>query len=348
MSFEIRGVDISNNNPNADLQSLAENDVKYVYIKVGEGTTFKDAYRERHYNEAKANGMKVGAYHYLKPTSAPETQAQAFVSLLAEREWDLIPMVDVEDPNFPQVADYLIRFINEFRRLSSMNLGIYTYTSYIPNIESVKDLISDMPLWIADYQKYYSGVPSNFFSNTVGWQDSENGVIGNFRGDTDWFNTGCLLEEIPKGTWIVNNDGWWFRYEDGTYPQDTWAKLPTSNNSSKLNWYKFDDRGYMEYGWMYSSGNWYYAGDSQDGAMKTGWLKKDGAWFYLKDTGERATGWQKVNNEWYFMNNDGVMQTGWIQDKGNWYLLDSNGAMYSDCTAYGYTFNSDGVATKID
>ena len=42
------------------------------------------------------------------------------------------------------------------------------------------------------------------------------------------------------------------------------------------------------------------------------------------------------------------MCTGWIQAKGKDYLLYSNGEMAHDCELYGYRFDSNGVATKIE
>ena len=42
------------------------------------------------------------------------------------------------------------------------------------------------------------------------------------------------------------------------------------------------------------------------------------------------------------------MCTGWIQVKGKEYLLYSDGSMAHDCELYGYRFDSNGVATKIE
>ncbi len=144
-----------------------------------------------------------------------------------------------------------------------------------------------------------------------------------------------------KGQWILDNTGWWYKHTDGSYTKDGWEKI---NNK----WYLFDSRGYMLYGWQYSSGaNWYYLGAEDDGSMKTGWVLTDGKWYYFNSDGAMQVGWQKIDNEWYYFDNSGVMQTGWIKDNGKDYLLYSNGVMAHDCSIYGYAINGQGVAIKI-
>ena len=51
--------------------------IQIVYIKASEGTTFKDPYLESNYKNAKANGLKVGFYHYLTATNTYQARKQA-------------------------------------------------------------------------------------------------------------------------------------------------------------------------------------------------------------------------------------------------------------------------------
>ena len=59
--------------------------IQIVYIKASEGTTFKDPYLEQNYINAKANGLKIGFYHYLTATSVEgaRRQAEFFTSVIA-------------------------------------------------------------------------------------------------------------------------------------------------------------------------------------------------------------------------------------------------------------------------
>ncbi|MRY42705.1 glycoside hydrolase, partial [Parabacteroides distasonis] len=126
----IKGIDISNNNGSIDFKTVANSGVEYVYVKATEGTTFKDGVMESFFNECKKNNLKVGAYHFLVGTSTPEGQVGNFYSKIKDYDWDLVPMLDVET-NFNGVSDYVKRFIEKFKQLSPLTLGIYSYTSFI-------------------------------------------------------------------------------------------------------------------------------------------------------------------------------------------------------------------------
>lgn len=48
-----------------------------MYIKASQGTTRKDPYFETNYQNAKANGLKVGLYHYVTATTVEGARAEA-------------------------------------------------------------------------------------------------------------------------------------------------------------------------------------------------------------------------------------------------------------------------------
>lgn len=153
-----------------------------------------------------------------------------------------------------------------------------------------------------------------------------------------------------NGTWIADNNGWWFKYSDGTWPTG-WAKLPIGNNNSNLGWFLFDSKGYMMTQWENPDGNWYYLGEDNDGrARQNEWAydSKTSKWYYFNDNCAMVQSkWIKYKNEWYYLNRDGSMATGWLQDGSKLYLLYSNGVMAHDTVLYGYKFDYDGVAAKV-
>lgn len=198
LSNKIKGINISNNDGKIDLASVSQADGRYVYMKATEGATFRDLYMDEYYNQCKDLGMKAGAYHYLVSTSSPEEQAENFYEMISKYDWDLIPMLDVE-VNFDGLEDYIKRFKAEFNKLSSLKLGLYSYTSFIDKYLSDSDSeIYEMPLWEANYNgKPWNGVGNNNFKELVGHQYSTDKhigeYIGNFNGDLNEFNEGCLL-----------------------------------------------------------------------------------------------------------------------------------------------------------
>lgn len=340
----IKGIDISNNNGSIDFRKVLEDKIEYVYMKASEGKTFQDGKLHMFYNACKKNALKVGAYHFLTGTSSPEAQAENFYKMINSFEWELIPMLDIET-EFEGLCDYVIRFINAFKKLCPLQLGIYSYTGFINNLEDIQNIIKDHPLWEANYNNDPWNLPINFFINRIGHQYTETGDILGISGkvDVNSFSEGVLITRIAAlGTWINDNNIWWYKRKDGSYTKDAWEFIDEK-------WYLFDPEGRMIYDWKKDASNWYYFGECNDGAMKTGWCydKKSCKWYYFNEGGAMQTGWIEVDHKWYHLDNNGAMETGWIKDEGNDYCLYSNGEMIQDCNIYGYRFDRSGIAAKL-
>ena len=142
----------------------------------------------------------------------------------------------------------------------------------------------------------------------------------------DWpLNKGTVkvdLKAAPKtGEWTWGARGWWYRYEDGSYPVDAAVVIDGST-------YRFDAAGYMRTGWVKDQGAWYY--HEASGAQTTGWVFSGARWYYLSpDSGVMATGWVQIGETWYYLSpSDGAMVTGWLKEGGYWYYLQpGSGAM---------------------
>ena len=204
MSFNIKGVDISNNNSISDLSTLKNNGVEYVYLKATEGATFKDSTSINRYNQAKSLGLKVGFYHFLVSTSSPQDQAESFWNYVKDFNCDLKYCLDVEK-DWNGMSNATIDFINHWNEISGgKELIIYTYSGFLSNFtQRAIDVIKDMYVWIANYRNDYEGVNIGFFNKVCGWQYSENDSIGNFTGDCNVFNEGCLLNTRDKKYYVV-------------------------------------------------------------------------------------------------------------------------------------------------
>ena len=123
------------------------------------------------------------------------------------------------------------------------------------------------------------------------------------------------------GVWKWDGRGWWYRYEDGSYPADVAVVIDGVT-------YRFDESGYMRTGWVKDRGVWYYHNAS--GAQVSGWVLSGVSWYYLDPgTGAMAMGWVQVGATWYYLSPaTGAMHTGWLQEGGHWYYLQpASGAM---------------------
>ncbi|WP_294156540.1 GH25 family lysozyme [uncultured Clostridium sp.] len=187
-----KGIDISNHNGYIDFNAVKNAGVKVVYMKVSESDYYIDQYAEENSKNAKTAGLKVGYYHYLTGTSSPEAQARLFYECIKDKPNDLKPCVDVEVS--PSTAlEYTIRFINEFKKYSNMDVCVYTYTNFINNFDSS---LASYSLWEANYNNSPFSLPANSIWNSkAGHQYTCKGYIDGVSGqlDFDMFNHDILL-----------------------------------------------------------------------------------------------------------------------------------------------------------
>lgn len=90
----IFGVDISNWQKGLDLERVQREDFRAVIAKVSEGSGFRDGTWPGFRDAARALGLPIMGYHYLRRDSPIEAQADVFVEHLGDRS---IPcMIDAE------------------------------------------------------------------------------------------------------------------------------------------------------------------------------------------------------------------------------------------------------------
>lgn len=124
---------------------------------------------------------------------------------------------------------------------------------------------------------------------------------------------------VLTGTWMRDSVGWWLEEPDKNYPRGQWARIDGVI-------YHFNEAGYMDEGWLFLAGQWYYLLPGS-GAMATSWICLADKWYYLNPDGAMATGWILVGDKWYYLNGDGSMAVGWILVGGKWYYLNGDGSM---------------------
>ena len=95
------------------------------------------------------------------------------------------------------------------------------------------------------------------------------------------------LAKAPiKPCWKKNSKGWWYEYDDGSYPKNEWKII---NNK----WYHFDKYGYMdESKWIGD----YYVGN--DGAMLSNCVTPDG--YTVDSTGKWDGKSQKATGSYFY------------------------------------------------
>jgi GH25 family lysozyme M1 (1,4-beta-N-acetylmuramidase) len=187
----MKGIDIYSGQGTVDFSQVKASGVEIVYIKATEGLTYTDSTLNSYYSEAKAAGLKVGFYHYLRD-NPPSSEAQHFLDATEGLQVDCIYMIDVEETlgqSIDQISSNVMQFA-DYLKSQNKEVGMYTYSSFYK--ENLDDTVKRLPLWIAEY-----GVNSPQVNNYIGWQYSNNGSINGISGNVD-------LDEFTESIFITN------------------------------------------------------------------------------------------------------------------------------------------------
>jgi len=76
---QYQGIDVSDWQGYIDYAQVRESGIEVVYIKASQGTNIKDPYFDINYENAKANGLKVGFYHFLTATNTRRSRATSTI-----------------------------------------------------------------------------------------------------------------------------------------------------------------------------------------------------------------------------------------------------------------------------
>lgn len=214
----MKGIDISNNNPKLNYEYMKASGVEIAIIKLKEGVTFFDPDRDIHYKGCKNAGMKVGFYHYFSKSTSALDQANGFLEELKKYSYEIIPVLDFEDPQIQNKSDKVVAFMERCKEVLGYYPVLYTYESFLSNFD---DRCKKYPLWIAKYGPD-DGITKVSYSasgyNVVGFQYTSRAIIKGSNGyiDMNDFYEGILLNKVDTSinniNSSINNVDWLSEY----------------------------------------------------------------------------------------------------------------------------------------
>ena len=213
-NLEYPGIDVSHWQGYIDYSEVRRSGIEVVYIKSSQGTNIKDAYFDINYENAKANGLKVGFYHFLTATNTEEAEQEArfFASVISGKMpdcklvmvYETFGGVGVQESN--EIAQV---FLETTKRLTNKDIIIYSDLSNSQSRFS-SELAENYELWLA----YYSGEErlreiETRWNNYIGLQYSDRGRINGISGavDLDRFSEEIFLDETSEVPVIENPTG---------------------------------------------------------------------------------------------------------------------------------------------
>jgi lysozyme len=171
----IKGIDVSHWQGAIHWGEVAKADVKFVFIKATEGTSYsKLSYFKENAPQALAAGLKVGAYHYAKFATVAEAKAEAayFLDSISSFALNYPVVLDLEEnkkkAKKKTLTDAAIAFLEAIEE-AGYTAMLYTGKYFLENSLDESSL-TNYALWIARYN-------STLGRSADIWQHSDSGKI---------------------------------------------------------------------------------------------------------------------------------------------------------------------------
>lgn len=157
-NYEVRGIDVSHYQREIDWKKVADSGKwQFVYIKATEGKDMTDSHFSSNWEQAKRNGMLIGAYHFFTTQSTGSQQAAHFIEEVPNEAANLPPVIDIEislDKDIPRIQSELTTLANQLEQHYKQKPILYvtydTFNTYIAGS------FEDYEIWIRDIVKHPS------------------------------------------------------------------------------------------------------------------------------------------------------------------------------------------------
>lgn len=192
----LRGVDVSDYQPNIDWQKVYDSGVRFAIIRAGgryygtKGALFTDDDLKKNLEEAKKAGLMVGVYFFSQAVNVKEAEEEAKLTLklIGDVELDLPIYFDWEiisddtartdDVDGKTLTDCALAFCKTVEK-AGFTAGVYLY-GHLAYHGYELSRISDYSLWYAD-----PGHSPTFYYAADIWQCSFSGEVPGIWGTCD-------------------------------------------------------------------------------------------------------------------------------------------------------------------
>lgn len=204
----LKGVDVSSYQAEVDMKKLADQGIRFIYIKATEGSGHTDEKFQENWRKVSETGLTAGAYHFFSYESSGEEQANNYIETVGSLKDKLIPAIDVEmygefEKNPPDKS----KVVRELKVLMAVLEDEYgakpmLYAQKDIYDRYLKDDFAEYPRWV---RNVYFPVYLEFGGDWVIWQYKDRGEIEGYSGgekyiDLNVFNPSKKLED-----YLVNN-----------------------------------------------------------------------------------------------------------------------------------------------
>lgn len=190
------GVDVSQHQGEIDWVAVKQSGIDFALIRLGyrgygSGKLVEDEYARKNLQEAKAAGLKIGAYFFSQALNIQETdeEIQFLLNILAETEAELdmpiildweIPASDARTKNMDArtLTDIQLHFCGQMKKMGFTPM-IYFNWHQSENLYYLSEL-EEYPFWLALYQDRMT-----YPWRVEMWQWTESGKVPGINGNAD-------------------------------------------------------------------------------------------------------------------------------------------------------------------
>ena len=183
---DIKCIDISEWQGSVDFRKVKSAGVDYVILRAGFGrsSSQKDSEFENYYKNAKAAGLKIGAYWYSYAVDVNDAakEAEAFLAVVKGKSFELPLFYDMEESFQTSLGKSMLTEMAEsfMSKLSKAGYkaGIYANANWFQNFLEYKKLYGKYVVWLAQYNDVAE------FECDI-WQYTSSGKVTGIQGNVD-------------------------------------------------------------------------------------------------------------------------------------------------------------------
>lgn len=186
----LKGIDVSEFQGTIDWAKVKNDGVEFAILKLGNiydtDANYKDSKFDTNYKNARANGIKVGAYiyNYCNTEDNLKKGLDWAFEKLAGKELDLPLYLDMEDKTIAvETVDSLTNQCNEFAKIvkeKGYKAGVYANLNWLKNELNPSKFDKEISVWVA---QYYS--KCEYTGDYDIWQYTSSGKADGISGRVD-------------------------------------------------------------------------------------------------------------------------------------------------------------------
>lgn len=186
----IKGIDVSEFQGDINWNKVKADGIEFAILKLGNiydyDANYKDSKFDTNYKNARANGIKIGAYiyNYCNTIDTLKKGLEWAIKKLEGKELDLPFYLDMEDKDIQgETKETLTNQCNEFAKYvesKGYQAGVYANVNWLKNELNPNDFDKKISVWVAQYYKecQYTGKYDI-------WQYASDGSVSGISGNCD-------------------------------------------------------------------------------------------------------------------------------------------------------------------